>query len=124
MLGTLLKSKFFRGLLAITLFLVLAFLGKELKARYELRKEIRELETQIKNLEGKNQETKLLIDYLKTQEFQERQARSLLNLQKPGEFAVALPFQEKSTSTELESAHDQRSNFAKWWDYFFGYEKQ
>lgn len=123
MLAKLLKSKFFRGLLVIGLVLVLAFLGRELKARYEIREEIRQLQAEIKGLEGKNQETKLLIDYFRTQEYQERQARSLLSLQKPGEFAVVLPFQESSTSTRPETDDNRRSNFAKWWKYFFGNEK-
>lgn len=104
----------------VALVLLVIFLGKELKKRYEINKEIENLQNEIASLENKNQETSELMNYFKTREFQERQARSLLNLQKPGEFAVALPFQETAASTNEGRKESRSSNLKKWWEYFFG----
>lgn len=113
------KSRFFMGTVAVALVLLVIFLGKELKKRYEIRKEIQNLQQEIASLETKNQETSQLINYFKTREFQERQARSLLNLQKPGEFVVALPFQEEEDNVGTELNKPLKSNLQKWWEYFF-----
>ena len=119
MLSDIAKSKFFTKVGIAALFLILILLGKELKKRYEINHEIQNLRNEIANLDAKNQETLNLINYFKTREFQERQARTLLGLQKPGEFAVALPFQETAASGDETSQKSQSSNLKKWWGYFF-----
>lgn len=97
-------------------------LGRELVKKYQIDKEIKQLEREITALESKNKEINELIDYLKSAEYRERQARSLLNLQKPGEFAVALPNPEgqDQENVKLKESKDSRSNLEKWWEYFFG----
>lgn len=97
--------------------MIVFFFGKELKKRYEITREINELQEQIKSLERTNKDSAELVKYLKTIEYQERQARSLLGLQKQGEFAVNLPFQEVENATTETTK--QESNFRKWWNYFF-----
>lgn len=121
MLRDYLKSRTF-----LTLGLVLAvvmgyLLSKALNRRYQINQEIKGLEAEIAKYEGQNEELAGLIDYFKTPEYQERQARPLLNLQKPGEFAVALP-----TTPELDQSGEEKSgpalpitNYRLWWDYFF-----
>lgn len=100
---------------------MLFFLGQELKQRLEIRQEVKQLEAQISNFEGKNQGLRELVDYFKTPEYRERQARSLLNLQKPGEFAVALPqLPEEEETTAPKPSLDLESNLRLWWNYFFG----
>ncbi len=116
------KSKFFLILSLTALVLVGTFVGKEFYKKRQIQQEISKLEDNIAKLENKNQEVLELINYFKTQEYKERQARSLLNLQKPGEFAAVLPPQEEEVQT-LESEDTEpsaASNLQKWWKYFFG----
>lgn len=120
MFGEIIRTKFFARVGIAAVVLLLVFLGKELKKRYEINREIQNLQNEIASLENKNQETLELINYFKTREFQERQARSLLNLQKPGEFAVALPFQETVASANEGPGESRSFSLKKWWEYFFG----
>lgn len=119
MLSEIFRSKIFKLFALVVLVLVLTYLGKELQKRYRINQEIKKLEDEIAALETKNKDTLELINYFKTNEFQERQARSLLNLQKEGEFVVALPFQDELADLSGGLSTSTRSNFQKWWDYFF-----
>lgn len=113
------KSRFLKIGLLVLLLLMLVLLGKQIRKRLEIRQEIRALEDQIREFEAKNQEFGELISYLQTPEFRERQARSLLNLQKPGEFAVALPGDPEAAQASGPADAGQKSNLIQWWDYFF-----
>ena len=113
------KSKLFLFSVGLLLVVTLFFIGKQLKKRLEVEREIANLQNQIASLEGRNREVTQMINYFKTREYKERQARSLLNLQKPGEFAVALPPQKDDTAETQSSTPPQESNLMKWWQYWF-----
>lgn len=116
-----LKSRWFVWGGAVVLFSTMVFLGKEFQKKYQIRAEIRQLEEETATLESKNLELLEFVNYFKTSEYKERQARAILGLQKPGEFVVALPADEENTSTSLESGRgeDRDSNLKKWLKYFF-----
>lgn len=121
--------KFLKSKLAIytgivLLVMTLYSLGREFNKRYQIRQAINALQAEINNYQTQNAETLKLITYLKTPEYQERQARPLLNLQKPGEFAVALPPQPDDTLAPTSTPVNQplESNIRKWWNYFFNSE--
>lgn len=104
----------------MVLLMVTYFLGLQFQKQWEIRKEVKKLEQDIASFEGKNQELRLLVDYFQTTEYHERQARSLLNLQKPGEFAVALPeYPEDKAPPEQKVEKRSGANLSAWWDYFF-----
>lgn len=122
MLAEILKSRFVQFVGFVVLVILLFFLSQRLYRKYEINKEVAGLKGQIASLESKNQDILRVINYFKTSEYKERQARSLLGLQKPGEFAVALPGEEGEEIAGAASEQAQsepRSNFAKWWNYFF-----
>lgn len=119
MLQGLLKSKFMSTLGAVLILLILFYFGKQWHKKYLIDQEIRGLEQEISDLEGKNEEILQLISYFETAEFKERQARSLLNLQKPEEFAVALPGDEETAVNGTQTEEQKASNFKHWWNYFF-----
>lgn len=120
MIKEILKSKLFIWLAIPALLILVLFLGRQLYKSYTINKEIRDLEQEIAALEQNNQEVLELLNYLKTREYKERQARSLLSLQKPGEFAVALPPREEATGGAAGSEPEtKQSNFVEWWNYFF-----
>src|SRR3990172_948789 len=116
-----LKSKTFFVIGLVLVVLMGYLLSKELNRRYRISREIEGLEQEIARFDNQNEELSRLVDYLQTPEYQERQARPLLNLQKPGEFAVAFPpsaveEQDPMGAVPSESAV---SNYRQWWDYFF-----
>lgn len=117
-----LKSKFVLALSVIGLFFILYSLGQQLYKRYQILSEIARMRAEIASYQTKNDEMLKLINYFKTPEYQERQARSLLNLQKPGEFAVALPpsLAQEPAATGQTAGQKKSSNLQQWWDYFFG----
>jgi len=119
-----LKSKAFHWAAISLSVLLLIFLGQKFYKSYQIEKEIEGLQEDIVSIEQSNKEVLDLINYFKTPEFKERQARSLLSLQKPGEFAVTLPLREDGDFDQAadESEVTEPSNLFKWWEYFFGNE--
>ena len=120
------KSRFVQFTGSIFLIFLLFFLGQKLYKKYQINQEIAQLQEEIARLQSKNQDILKVIEYLKTAEYKERQARSLLGLQKEGEFAVALPGGEEEQiagSQTNQSQNTSSSNFVKWWHYFFSKNK-
>ena len=117
----LIKSKFFIITGSILLIVFLSFLGRQIYQKYEIDREIRGFEAEVARLQSQNQDLTGLLEYFKTSAYKERQARLLLNLKKPGEFAVALPAREEDGGAELgpKTAETFGSNFQKWSEYFF-----
>jgi len=112
-------------LLAITLLaLTIYYLARESYKKRLIDKEIALLEAEIASVEGNNKEILSLINYYKTAEYKDRQARSILNLQKEGEFAVALPERQPDDDGSVTGSNDSRSNLEKWWNYFFNARRQ
>src|SRR3989344_2870114 len=107
-----LKSKTFFVIGLVLVVLMGYLLSKELNRRYRISREI----------EGLEQEISRLVDYLQTPEYQERQARPLLNLQKSGEFAVALPPAPEDEPGFVDPDDNSRlpsTNYQLWRNYFF-----
>lgn len=119
MMGRLFKSKFAAvigtGLLLLTIF----YLARQIYKKRQIDAIVAGLEAEISKVEGKNKDMLELINYYKTSSYKEKQARSLLGLQKEGEFVVALPKNQDNAEGEVKPA-DQKSNLKKWWEYFFG----
>jgi cell division protein FtsB len=121
----LLYSKIFLFAAALILiFLVVAF-GRESYRKYELSKEINDLEKQILQLESTNQQMANLMDYFKKESYLEKEARLKLNLKKPEEKVVII-LERDSLYKEVDNNGNQGdidipqdSNFWKWWEYFF-----
>lgn len=117
-----LKSKLFLWGAVLALLFLTVSIGQKLYKKYLIEREISRLEEDIASLQAGNKNILELIDYFKTPEFRERQARSLLSLQKPGEFAVALPPRDDADPAggrEAGTAREKVSNLKLWWDYFF-----
>jgi len=115
----------------VVLVLLSISLGKEVYRSYQINQEISSVRADIAQLQQKNAELAHVIDYFKTDSYQEKEARQKLNLQKPGETAVAIPpakanetDQDKIASAQAKVDHpdDNSSNAEKWWNYFFSSE--
>lgn len=116
-------------LLLISLFILIYFsvnLIKEVINRRDLQREVNKLQAEIDGLEGRNKELGSLIEYFKTMDFVEKEARLKLNLRKPGEHIIIVP-EEKEEDTKPEGQVSSlikaeiktASNPQRWLNYFF-----
>jgi cell division protein FtsB len=114
-----LNQKLFALLLIILIVLISIPLAKNISKRYEVNIEIRDLEDEISGVEAKNKELGNLIDYLKSDQFLEEQARLNLNLKKEGEKVVIVKNETLATTSESNNPGVEISNFQRWINYFF-----
>lgn len=117
-------------LFMVTGFAVLIFLGvsigKEITRRVEITQRVSSLENEIASLENKNTQLSDLINYFKSESYQEREARLKLNLKKEGEQVIIIPNDSLNNESVTADNPDQSSGTAsspssakKWWNYFF-----
>ena len=109
------------NLIIFILFIILIFsfikVSKEVILRYNINKEIGNLEEQFYKLNNEKENINNLIAYLKTDDYIEEQARLKLNLSKPGEKQINL---SNGNNMDLKIKEiDNISNYNKWFNYFF-----
>ncbi len=116
--------KFFLAICLASFVLVAYSLFKETYKKRQIQEEVEQLQTQVVSLEQGNQKLKGLIEYFRTQNFSEKEAREKLNVKKEGEKVVILRSQdnqkENSQEEDLEEEDLLIPNPLKWWAYFFG----
>lgn len=112
------NSNIFIGILLAILILSILKVGKELARRHQINKEIRYLNQQLDEAQLNRDKLQDLISYLESDQYIEEQARSQLNLSKPGEKRVDLSLEPENLALQVD-ANDNRSNLRKWFDYFF-----
>lgn len=135
------SSRIFTTLIGLgVLALIILPFYRNYRQSHGINQEISDLENEIDHYEKKNQELKKMVDYLKSDQFAEEQARLNMGMKKPGEEVVVikdLPSAETAPSqTEeakpsganqvfnipgLEKPNPEKgeSNIQKWADYFF-----
>lgn len=77
------------------------------------------LAQQMRSLQQKNQELSQSLSYLNSTSFKERVARQQLGLKKEGETVYNFTASGGKTLEE-PSEQNERGNFEKWVEYFFG----
>ncbi len=117
---------FIVGLVVLTLIGIA--LGREAYRKKQIQKEIESLQSQIRELNKENGELGDLIAYLSTQDFQEKEAREKLNLQKEDEQMIVLKRNVAAREEEADVQDtqdlnipkvDSAPNWEKWWKFFF-----
>lgn len=119
-------------LLVVSVLILLFFstnLIRQIINRRDLQKDIAELESEINSLEKKNQELSNLIGYFESLDFVEKEARTKLNLRKPGEKIIVVPEEGVAPEQTQESLEEDAvlvyqsevdgSNPQRWLNYFF-----
>lgn len=106
--------------------LVSAF-SRELYREYKIKKDIEVLKGEIESMEKDNYELSQLLEYYKTDEYKEAEARKRLNLKAEGEQVVMMDGEESNIEAiqAQEEAAQQASlsNRIRWWSYFFASRK-
>lgn len=106
---------------AVIIYLIVT-LGQTVKRNYTLGKEIEQLTTQITLLQVQKDQLSYGIQYYNTDSFRDREARSKLGLQLPGENVVIIPRVSPTPSPSIDTGKNtsKRTNFAQWFDFLSG----
>jgi cell division protein FtsB len=103
---------------------LLVMLGQTVKRNYDLGKQINDLHQQITLLQAEKDQQAYNIQYYKTDSFRDRQARSQLGLQAPGESVIIIPHGSPEPSATPEATATKstatKSNFQQWLDFIGG----
>ncbi len=131
------SKQFLITLTLVGVLVLLSFpLSKNWRQKRLINEEIKKLELQAKELEGKNNNLKNVLEYMQSDQFAEKEARTKLNYKKPGESVVVIegsPSDVKVTTTspfdippEPPQAQELKATvyFNKWLDYFFEAKKK
>ncbi|MDD3190819.1 MAG: septum formation initiator family protein [Candidatus Pacebacteria bacterium] len=106
----------------VVVFVMGSALSKELYREYQIKKEVDALKAEIESMENDNYELSQMIEYYKTEEYKEAEARKRLNLKAEGEKVVMISESESEYEEIVDGekgATIEISNRLKWWNYFF-----
>ena len=110
------QSIFFTILCAVVIFFVGWSTIELWPKKVTVNNEVNNLEQKIAETEKSNSELAKLLDYFKSDNYLEREARQRLNYKKPGE-EVVFVFRDKESKINKESQEEKISNFQKWWNW-------
>jgi cell division protein FtsB len=107
---------------AVVVLYLAVILGETISSNYHLQKQIDSLNNQITTLGIQNDELTYNLQYYKTNSYQEKSARTNLDLQKPGENLIILPHPaDIAAQTAAQQAKPKpKSNFTQWLDFLAG----
>lgn len=109
------------GVLGIVYLLVV--LGETVNTNYKLNRQAEQLQAQTSLLQAQKDELNYDIQYYQTNSYRERQARSQLGLQLPGETEIVLPNSMSSAAPTPENPTKPakpKSNLQQWLDFLGG----
>jgi cell division protein FtsB len=98
-------------------------LGQTIKSNYDLGLQIQELKSQIGLLQSQKQQLNYNIQYYNTDTYRDREARSTLGLQLPGENVIIIPGDTPSPAPAYDASKKTsapKSNLQQWFDFLGG----
>lgn len=125
-IGFFLTPYFFTFVCLVVLATIILPVYKNASQRYEVDKEVLDLQKQISSLEAGNNDLKKLKTYLESDQFVEKEARLDLGLKMKGEQVAVIEgagtvlATTDSVDQTLNSGENKNFNPSKWWNYFFG----
>jgi cell division protein FtsB len=105
---------------------LIVVLAETVHHNYQLGNQIDELNAQVNLLQAQKQELAYQIQYYQTASFQDREARSKLGLQAPGESVVIIPHSTTTDTSPTPAATPpakpiaKKSHFELWLDFLSG----
>ncbi|MCX6792709.1 MAG: septum formation initiator family protein [Candidatus Falkowbacteria bacterium] len=131
---TIFSRQFLLTLVLIFLLVLFAVpLTKNWRQKRSIDKEVKDMQQQVADLEHKNSSLKQVLDYMQSDQFVEKEARTKLNYKKTGEEVAIIESRDGTSPTvsPSDSVFDLPEepkapgspkllgNFSKWLDYFF-----
>jgi cell division protein FtsB len=107
---------------AIIIVYLLVVLAQTVKRNYDLGHQIDDMKSQITQLQDQKDELAYSLQYYKTDSFRDREARSKLGLQLPGENVVIIPHATPAPAPTAASQKSppKKSNLQQWFDFLGG----
>jgi cell division protein FtsB len=107
---------------AVVIVYLLVALGETVQRNYTLGRQINELKVQIVQLQDQRDTLAYNIQYYKTDSYREREARSKLGLQLPGENVIIIPHATPAPTVAPDDAKKagSKSNVQQWFDFLRG----
>ncbi len=97
------------------------YLIKTVQTNYLLQRQITDLNGKISQLQSDKAELGYKIQYYQTDAYKEKEARSKLGLQAPGESVIILPHKDESSKKPVETKSiPRKTNFQQWVDFILG----
>ena len=125
------KSFYYSKWFILVIFIVIVFFLvsaiKDYYSQEDLRDDISTLESQISNLRDEQYDLSETLSQVQGEDFVENEARTKLNLRKPGENIIIVSndkdiqeFNKNTVDSGIKNLlAEQESNFSLWWKYFF-----
>ena len=114
----LLSKGLFFILIGLLLFFSVSML-REVKRKQDIQKDIIALEQELLEAEANNSQLSNLIDYLKTDDYAELEAKKRLGLKKQGEKVLLVTKTESIDTVDSDAKIEDLPNWKNWWNYFF-----
>ncbi len=114
----LLSKGLFFVLIALLLFFSVSML-REVKRKQGIQKDIMALEQELLEVEANNSRLSNLIDYLKTDDYAELEAKKRLGLKKQGEKVLLVTKTGSVDAVDNNADLEDLPNWKNWWNYFF-----
>jgi len=125
------KSFYYSKWFILVIFIVIVFFLisaiKDYYSQEDLRDDISTLESQISNLQDEQYDLSETLSQVQGEDFVENEARTKLNLRKPGENIIIVSNdkdiqelnKDKTDSGIKDLLEQPESNLSLWWKYFF-----
>lgn len=117
------KNRFISGILLVLGLYLIVSLTRNIFSLVKKGEEIKEQNLKLEKLRQKNLELKAELEYVKSSEFVERQARDKLGMAKEGEQVVVLPKNVEEIVLDKEKDKDKGEeelpNWKRWYRLFF-----
>ena len=108
-------------LLVFILALILAVNGtKRILSLHGNSQKVVEAQQKLEALKRENEDLRNEFSYKKSDRFAEGEIRNKLGLARPGEDVYVVPKEESSQQLAVSSQQNQKPNWQKWRDLFFG----
>jgi len=124
--GKFYQSKSFILLIILIIIFFLYQIWQDYYQQGDLRKEIMRLEDQLSLISDEQTDLVDTLAYVQSDDFVEIEARTKLNLRKPGEQIIIVSSNDDiqslvdgDSANSYFSDNNERSNFSKWWHHFW-----
>jgi cell division protein FtsB len=113
-------SKLFSVVALVVLILVALGYVRAFHQNYNIKQEIRQLESEVRKLETKKLESMVILKYVTSKDFVEEKARTELSMKKPGEKVAVIERDKIGTEVDKmkNESEEHLDNPSKWWYYF------
>ncbi|PIZ99750.1 MAG: hypothetical protein COX77_00730 [Candidatus Komeilibacteria bacterium CG_4_10_14_0_2_um_filter_37_10] len=119
------NSKVIIYLLAIIIILFIAVAIKDIYRQRDLRGNLKNINQQLADLAQEKNDLANLLNYVQSNDFVEEEARTKLNMRKPGEKVIIISNTAQvkellpTPLTVIDPSEQDGKNWQRWLDYFF-----